>query len=830
MNEDKLYEDFVERYFETGTREMPEAWPQELRVRCKYFLRMVESRVGDESDSAAPSPEPPSSRPTSEAFAPRDRRSESERYVVEREIARGGMGRILLAYDREFRRHIAVKIALHPPGDQNRTTRFVEEAQATAQLEHPNIAPVYDLGVEANGKPYFTMKWIRGRDLKQIIASAGGEYTLTRLVQVIQQAAMGVHFANTRGVIHRDLKPQNVMVGDFGEVLVVDWGLAKVLSLKNAGEASGASVSTERREEGQSTLDGTVQGSLAYMAPEQARGEIAAVDARTDVYGLGTILYEVLTGVPPRPESSFQALLGKARRGDIVSPRDRAPARAIPAQLEAICLKSLSPEKSSRFESAKAFHDALQAYIEGIHDAERRAVEAARLRGIADAHLGGLREAELAAAKAREAESALRLALKPHEAEARKQELWELSARSKEAQAQASTAFNQTTTAYTAVLSIDGADRAARAALADIYLERLKAAEARGDAEAAALYEGLVAQHDDGRYDVELVGEGELRLETLPPGASVKISRYSERGPFLVESEIEAIGVTPIRRRLPRGSYLLRISHPGFEEARLPVLIDRSGSCAARIRLVAENSIPPGFLQVAGGLTIVGGDTELFPSLPRERIAVGEVFVAELPVTLNEYCAFLNSEFAGAAQPWSEQAPSFNREEYVIRDSSGHFAPISRLDPRLPVFGITLASIRLYCGWLGRKLGRKIRLLTEPEWERCARGADGRVFPWGNGFDWALMKGGLSRPGEPTPEPVGSFPRDVSPFGIRDLAGGVREHCEGMYGEGYRMTKGGSWFNPVPFIFRADCRTSIRDANRATDVGFRVCYDGALEF
>src|SRR5262249_27838892 len=129
-----------------------------------------------------------------------------------------------------------------------------------------------------------------------------------------------------------------------------------------------------------------------------------------------------------------------------------------------------------------------------------------------------------------------------------------------------------------------------------------------------------------------------------------------------------------------------------------------------------------------------------------------------------------------------------------------------------------------YAGWLGAKLGKPVRLLTEEEWERCARGADGRIYPWGNRFDWALCKGARSRPGEPFPDRVGAFPRDVSGFGIRDLAGTVREMCDGWAGEGYRPCRGGSWFNPFPFVFRADVRTMQREVNRSTDAGFRVCY------
>jgi serine/threonine-protein kinase len=261
------------------------------------------------------------------------------------------MGRILLAYDRDFRRRVAVKVLAVEHADRSRVARFLEEAQATAQLEHPNIAPVYDVGVERPGAPFFTMKWIRGKNLHEIVKTGRADYSLIQLVQILQQAAMGVHFAHSRGVIHRDLKPQNVMVGDYGEVLVVDWGLAKVLGRPQAAEEVDPArlVSTERAAQGEASLEGAIRGSPAYMAPEQAAGASDAIDARTDVYGLGCILYEILTGGPPHAGATAKVALGQARRGEVEPPSRRARGRDVPRELDAICLKALAPRQQDRF-------------------------------------------------------------------------------------------------------------------------------------------------------------------------------------------------------------------------------------------------------------------------------------------------------------------------------------------------------------------------------------------------------------------------------------------------------------------------------------------------
>jgi serine/threonine-protein kinase len=840
MKEDAHFEQFVDRYFDHGERDVPAAWPNDLRKRCIFFLRMMESGAEGESlrssitrlkeqgvdtDFSLPDVAPPGKQFTAE-----DLRGTDQRYVVEEEIAQGGMGRILLAYDRDFRRRIAMKVMLGNVRETGSTSRFIQEAQTTAQLEHPHIGPVYDIGVDGRGSPFFTMKWIRGRNLADLLRAGGKEFSLTRLVQILQQAAMGVHFANTKGVIHRDLKPQNIMVGDFGEVLVVDWGLAKILGRAATAARAEAEppISTTRAERQEETLHGSVQGSIAYMAPEQARGELSEIDVRTDVFGLGAILYEILTGSAPYQEASPQAALARARRADLVPPLARAPGRGIPAILEEICRKALAPARDSRYRSAGEFHQALQEYIEGIHSAERQAAEGSRLLWVAEHLYEELRAAESREAELRREEAALRTQVREYDPEEKKQRLWDLTEKARAAREAVASEFTRTTAAYLAVLSIAPDHRQARGRLSHLYYRRLVAAEERGDRETAAVYKSLVAQYHDGELEVELAGVGNLRLRSDPPGATVLLSRFEERGLILAETGREVIGTTPVEKPLPPGSYLAVLWREGFCEARYPFIIYRCEAHAGSVRLVPRGGIPEGFVQVPGGPTLVGTDFREC-GLERRRLEVGDLFAGRHPVTFGEYCAFLNDCFPVAEAPPAEYKSAFGTETYVERTAGG-FAPVSKLDPRMAVMAVSYAAALAYAGWLGKKLGKSVRLLREEEWERCARGADGRLYPWGNGFDWAFCKGAFSLPGEPFPAPVGTFPRDVSVFGIQDLAGTVRELCEGWAREGYRPCRGGSWFNSFPFIFRADFRTRQRDVNRATDSGFRVCYDaGGLE-
>ena len=313
-----------------------------------------------------------------------------------------------------------------------------------------------------------------------------------------------------------------------------------------------------------------------------------------------------------------------------------------------------------------------------------------------------------------------------------------------------------------------------------------------------------------------------LRLSSEPVGASVRLCRVEEEGPLLVESPAEVIGCAPLERTLPRGSYVALLSHDAHLDTRYPFVVDRGEVHDATVRLAAVGSMPEGFVPVPGGPTIVGRSERDLPALARQRVGVGDMIVGRFPVTFGEYCAFLDDGVDPEDPRTADYLPSFGKELYVEREGGGGWMPGRRLGRRSPVFALTVAAVDAYCEWLGRRMSRPVRLLSEAEWERCARGADGRIFPWGNGFDWSFCKGGLSRRGEAFPEDVGTFPRDVSVFGVRDLAGTIREICGDTYADGQRAVRGGSWYTPSFFVFRTDVRSRLREGSRVTDIGFRV--------
>jgi serine/threonine protein kinase len=296
------------------------------------------------------------------------------KYELHEKIGQGGMACVYLARDKELDRPVALKLLLDLPSDPQAESRMAKEARIIARLEHPGIVPIHDSGVLPDGRIYYAMKLVRGKRLDEY---AGQSATQNDLLRIFARICETVAFAHGQGVIHRDLKPQNIMVGSFGEVLVMDWGVAKVrndqtaklaaLSAPNASALHGPDSST-------TTAHGTILGTPGYMAPEQAQGEIGHIDVRTDVYALGAILWFLLIGRPPRPASD-----GSQEPFRLASPPRHKP--SLPRALQAICRKALAAEPAARYQSVQALADDIArfqaqqrvlAYPEGFLGRARR--------------------------------------------------------------------------------------------------------------------------------------------------------------------------------------------------------------------------------------------------------------------------------------------------------------------------------------------------------------------------------------------------------------------------------------------------------------------------
>jgi len=319
------------------------------------------------------------------------------RYQLQGEIARGGMGAILKGRDVDLGRELALKVLLEShQGNPEVLCRFIEEAQIGGQLQHPGIAPVYELGTfpEPDRRPYFAMKLVKGQTLAALLHErTNPAHDLPRFLAIFEQVCQTMAYAHARGVIHRDLKPSNVMVGSFGEVQVMDWGLAKVLPRGgNADEAAAQAVQetvimtvrSGSAGSGGESRAGSVLGTPAYMAPEQARGEVERIDERADVFGLGAILCEILTGRPPYVGLIREEIRGKAAQGDLTDALRRLDACAAEAELIELARDCLAVERDERPRNAGEVARRLTAYLAGVQE-RLKAAELARVEAQARA-------------------------------------------------------------------------------------------------------------------------------------------------------------------------------------------------------------------------------------------------------------------------------------------------------------------------------------------------------------------------------------------------------------------------------------------------------------
>jgi serine/threonine-protein kinase len=305
--------------------------------------------------------------PSTIAYVP----AASERYTLTRLHATGGIGRVWLARDASLGRDVALKElrrerAAHPAV----VARFLREAQVTGQLEHPGVVPVYEVGRRPDDQPFYTMRFVRGRTLAEAVAAyhgrrgrgAAGPLELRELLTAFVGVCQAVAYAHSRGVLHRDLKPQNVVLGDYGEVIVLDWGLAKVTG-ESEGEpaADRAPVALAGEGSREETVAGQVLGTPAYMAPEQAEGRLDLLDARTDVYGLGAVLYEVLSGQAPFHGGGMATVLRQVVHDAPAPPRAAVP--AVPRALEAVCLQALARRPADRYPTVLELAGDVKRYL-----------------------------------------------------------------------------------------------------------------------------------------------------------------------------------------------------------------------------------------------------------------------------------------------------------------------------------------------------------------------------------------------------------------------------------------------------------------------------------
>ena len=465
-----------------------------------------------------------------------------------------------------------------------------------------------------------------------------------------------------------------------------------------------------------------------------------------------------------------------------------------------------SPDRIRRTGSARAVADEVQAWLEAETDRARRRAQADALAADGRACLQQYRQLERDVERLRGEREALAAVLHGWQPVEDKLALAGKDDAVAAARRRLVETGSEVVTTLGAALAVDGDHPAARELLADFYWDRFCDAEDKLDDDGCAFYAKLVATYHGGKYARQLGGDGSLELASDPPGAEVILHRYRERGFVLRADDAgERLGETPLGpTTVAMGSYLLVLRAPGCRDVRYPVYISRNRDWRGTVNLYRDGDIGAGFVYVPAGPYISGGDPDTRGwSGPRCEPDLGDFAIAADPVTLAEYLQFLDHLAAADLDQALARSPRrTDGGRYLEPDASGRLRvppdDVERDGWRLdwPVMGVSWDDARAYLSWRSERDRRRYRLPTEQEWEKAARGVDGRFYPWGNRFDPSLCNMRDSHEHGPRLTPTDGFPLDCSPYGVRGLAGNTRDWTASAWQDGpARVVRGGAWIN-----------------------------------
>ncbi|MBM74327.1 MAG: hypothetical protein CMK59_02905 [Proteobacteria bacterium] len=801
------------------------------------------------------------------------------RYQMIGTLGSGGMGEVFRVFDPDLGREIAMK-CIHPTvaSITEVVEQFLTEAQLTSRLQHPSIIPVHEVGRLPNGELFFTMPIIQGRSLKELIrirfkkreSEAKSTQSLHRLISLFHNLCNVVAYAHSRKVVHCDLKPSNVMVGGYGELYLLDWGVARAFEHTQT-HSSNSTIS----DKASSGTESAMMGTPSFMSPEQAQRQ--ALYPSSDVYSLGMILYHILCG-----HSAYKSV-----HKDILDqfhPEARNPISGplpIPEPLHEICNTAISLNPEDRYQNAAVLAQKIEAWLDGA-EKEAKAIECVEMAQELTPDIHRLTsEAHQLQLKAQ----ALLNGLADSPKEEDKWPAWKIIEQSEQVLEEARQSETHRYQMLQYALAHDPDLEIANQHLAELYLERHRAAERNGHkAEVqhneAMLYMHTLAISDYNPVHIKLMaylnGGGTLTVTTKSP-AQVVLHHYKDLHRRLVTEHIRTLGTTPLFDiALHHGSYLLEISAPQKETIRYPIFIERMGhwngippeeSKPQPLVLPKKDSFNEAECFVPKGWCDIGGDPLAPHALSEKKVWIDDFVIMKYPVTNQQYLDFLNdlvaqgrtSEALRYAPQMRDQSRNNNILIYGFDENKSFFlAPDTEGDiwePDWPVTMIDWYGAQAYALWRSEKTGLPWRLPTGLEWEKAGRGVDRRCFPWGNTFDPTRCCNQESQSGRQLLVCVKDYPIDISPYGVCGMSGNISDWCSNLFEtnneapqrliigdehlpqnqlkeyEQYkhleRVCRGGSWQSSVN-----DLRLARRFGNlplaRIYSVGIRLCYTPSI--
>lgn len=726
------------------------------------------------------------------------------RYVFKSALGKGGMGEVFEVLDHALRRNVALKRLREDADTVKNRQRLLLEAQVTGLLEHPSIVPVYDIRNDEDGNPFYIMRVVQEQSLHGVIKDlrkGESKFSLVQLVSVLRQVSLAVHYAHDKGVIHRDLKPENILIGKYGEVYVIDWGIAKIVR---------EGIGLETTESGGDGLIGTPR----YMSPEQARGESGLVDSRSDVYTLGTILYEILTLCPVFESDQILALLFKVVYDEPIAPTTRVPERNVPEVLEATTLRALQKDPAKRFQSAEDFAAELEAFLDGVKEAERKR-ELAKIAFEQALQV----EATYIDVQNQQKELIRELTVERKTARGGTDHLWGLDQQVEDLSIEIERLFSDTINHYSQALVHEPWMPSAIEKIGAMYWIRFRDAERAGDKPTAAYFEGLVRQFNDGRYDELLAGSATLDLIARPKNSHLRLKSFHS-----VQRRLEAWDVLEIESghlELSHGSYLLELAGENLTPMKIPFLIDRGESLSIELPEVFENTIPDDYIYIHKGPFRPYASTV-------DIVFVDSFAIQKYPVTVRQYLEFVNSIDSEEAET---HVPRTANSSYFQCDEEGkYFLPVAdeegdAWEPDWPILAVNYYDAVAFAKWRSAKDGRNYRLPELMEWLKSARGVDGRVYPWGNTFDSSFCRMRDSEVGRSVPAPVGTYKIDRSPYGVFDLCGNIAEWTSSFEEGTQNRYLGGASYNSFSDMCKLDFTMSSSEEFKFGHYGIRLVLD-----